>query len=209
MLRYAATIQLEMTVELRSGGLWAQGLAGRKIPKIIFIERPAKPWDKVQTVKRFRIDFASSIRRFLYCLLVVNTSVVAASDVADPEEWYVQSYGPVWIDRPWDKLDQILGFYHPEITVHETDGELVSLRTESWMVESLEEWVADGWVSSEVPDVRVNRVNASTATFTTRWLDHYKNREDEYSCAWYLADLMEGQWKFTHIAPVDCATHGF
>jgi hypothetical protein len=73
----------------------------------------------------------------------------------------------------------------------------------------MDEWRAEGWTSSQVPDIRINRINNSTASFTTCWLDHYSNREDDCSCAWYLADVIDGTWKFTHFAPIDCRAHGF
>ena len=157
-------------------------------------------------MRLFQIIITSII---LYFSMMVNISVAASSDTPDPEEWYTQSYGPIWSNKPFDKLDEILGFYHSEIHIHEPEGGLISLNTDAWITDSMKEWVADGWVSSEVPDIRMNRISVSTASFTTRWLDHCTDREDEYSRAWYLANLIDGEWKFTQFAAIDCSVHGF
>lgn len=129
--------------------------------------------------------------------------------ITDPEKWYAESYGPLWHDSSWDKEEEILFHYHYEIWVHSADGEPQRMQTDKWIGEAMEEWRAEGWTGSKVPDIRINRINESTASFTTRWVDHYSNREDDYSCAWYLADLIDGNWKFTHFAPIDCSAHGF
>jgi len=160
-------------------------------------------------MESIHILLKSKIQLCVCCLLNVNVSVAADFSVLDLEKWYAESYGSLWLEDPWNKRDEILGFYHSEIYIHASEGEIISLKTSTWMADLLNEWVADGWVSSEVPDIRVNRINESTASFTTRWLDHYKDRDAEYSCAWYLADLMDDRWKFTHFAPIDCASHGF
>jgi hypothetical protein len=129
--------------------------------------------------------------------------------VIDPEKWYAESYGPLWHDNSWDKEEEILSHYHSEIWDHSADGEPKLMQADKWIREAMEEWRAEGWTGSEVPDIRINRINDSTASFTTRWVDHYYNRADDYSCAWYLADLIDGDWKFTHFAPIDCEAHGF
>lgn len=144
----------------------------------------------------------------------VSTAVPAAADAGnagaiDPETWYAESYGPLWHDQSWDKMEEILSHYDAEIWDHSAEGKPQRIQTDTWIEGAMKEWRAEGWVSSEVPDIRINRINSSTASFTTRWLDHYSNREDEYSCAWYLADLIGGTWKFTQFASVDCEAHGF
>jgi hypothetical protein len=148
-------------------------------------------------------------------LTVVGSSMIPAvtyaesAGVTDPEKWYAESYGPLWHDNPWDRLEEILSHYHSDFWYHPAEGEPDLQQTDKRITEAMEEWRAEGWTSSEVPDIRLNRINDSTASFTTRWLDHYSNREDDYSCAWYLADVIDGKWKFTHFAPIDCESHGF
>jgi len=156
------------------------------------------------------------LRVFTVCfsalLLSVSTAVTVgaeASEIPDPGDWYSQSYGPLWHEAPWDKLEEILFHYDSEYWGHPAEGEPQLRKPKESLSEAMVEWRAEGWISSEVPDIRVNRLNDSTVTFTTRWLDHYSNREDDYSCAWYLADLIDGNWKFTQFAPIDCEAHGF
>jgi hypothetical protein len=146
---------------------------------------------------------------FLTVIGVATTAGADMSQAPDPETWYSQSYGPLWHDSSWDKLDEILAHYHSEIWAHPPDGEPELRQSGPWIRESMTEWRAEGWTHSEVPEIRVNHINDSTASFTTRWVDHYSNRDDDDSCAWYLADLIDGEWKFTQFAPIDCASHGF
>ena len=145
----------------------------------------------------------------LILLAFAPTAMAGDGEIPDPGKWYAESYGPVWLEEPWNKADEAISYYHSEIMVHEPDGEFTSHNTAPWIKGALAGWEAEGWLGSHVPDIQVNRINKSTVSFTTRWLDHYKEAEDEYSCAWYMADLMEGQWKFTHYAPMDCASIEF
>lgn len=160
----------------------------------------------------FEVMILFSIRkpnRYLlsvFFILFAPISGVADVEVPDPGIWYAEQYAPLWRDEPWTKADEVLTFYHSEIQVHEPGGEIVTHETAVWMREILAGWEAEGWLGSQVPDIRVERINHSTASFTTRWLDHYKDAEDDYSCGWYLADLIDGQWKFTQYAEVDCAS---
>jgi hypothetical protein len=159
---------------------------------------------------KYQSILKSTIALFLLKLIVI-ASVAVASESAppDPEKWYLESYGPMWVDEPQTKVDEISRFYAEEIQEHEPDGEIVSLETVSWLAGLFELWQDEGWVSSELAELRVTRINASTTSFISRWVDHYENGEDDYSCGWYVADLMDGHWKFTNYTPIDCAEHGF
>jgi len=114
-----------------------------------------------------------------------------------------------FFEEPWTKGDQTSRFYAAQIQDHEPAGEIVTYESIPWMEGLLKMWKNDGWLRSEIAELRVTRINASTTSFMARWDDFYKAREDEFSCGWYLADLIDGQWKFTHYATIDCAAHGF
>lgn len=128
----------------------------------------------------------------------------------DPESWYLEDYGSLWEESPYEKLAEIKTYYHSSIDLHESEGAIVSVNSSTWAEGLFEEWKAEGWTKSAVSDLQTRRLNASTASFIARWLDWYEGSEEtEYSCGWYLADLMEGEWKFTHYASIDCDSHGF
>jgi len=146
----------------------------------------------------------------LILLSIVFSSVTQASEAPppDPEKWYLESYGAMWVKEPWNNVNQTSNFYASELHDHEPEGKIVTYESVPWMAGLLEMWKNEGWLSSEITNLRVTRINASTTSFISRWDDHYQEAEDDYSCGWYLADLVDGQWKFTNYATIDCAEHG-
>jgi len=150
----------------------------------------------------------SGVLVFSVCFLVF-ASLGEAADIPDPEKWYVESYAPIWREVTTDTASEAGHFYHSQILVHNPDGEVITHDSATWLADSVTEWIADGWTGSQVPDIRVNRINESTTSFIARYLDHYEGGTEEYTCGWYLADLIDGQWKFTHYAETACVAHGF
>jgi hypothetical protein len=146
---------------------------------------------------------------FIMVLVCASISQQALGGDQDPAQWYSKNYAPVWLTEPWNKAEEATAFYHSSIQLHEP-GEGVSTHdSATWISESLEQWKSEGWLGSEMTDLQVDRINESTTAFKSRWRDYYKEADDEYSCGWYVADLMDGEWKFTQYATIDCATHGF
>jgi hypothetical protein len=132
-----------------------------------------------------------------------------AEDVTpDPEQWYLEAYGPMWADKPGERLEEILGNYADEVQTHSPDGATSRQNKADWLSTLMTEWLAEGWLNSELTGLKTDRINASTVSFKSSWLDHYEGAEDETSCGWYLADLLEGQWQFTAYAEIECAAHG-
>ena len=91
---------------------------------------------------------------------------------------------------------------------HDASGKIESVISQEWLDVAIKGWRADAWTGSELVGIQTDRLNESTVVFKSRWLDHYKDREDEYSCGWYVADLRDGSWVFTNYADIDCADHG-
>ena len=139
-------------------------------------------------------------------LLLILSFSEAWADPPDPEAWFRNEYGPVWKDVSAELAGKIKAFYHAEVTVHEPGGERITHNTSQWVDELLTLWSGEGWLGSSVPDIRTHRINDTTAT---RWLDLYTGGESEFSCGWYLADYIDGQWQFTHYAEMDCASQDF
>ncbi len=150
------------------------------------------------------------ITRILFTLVfgLAVTDAVADTSTADPEEWYVKGYAPHWNEAPWESLEQISAYYDQKILSHDASGKIESVTSQEWLDVAIKGWQADAWTGSELVGIQTDRLNESTVAFKSRWLDHYKDREDEYSCGWYLADLRDGSWVFTNYADIDCTDHG-
>lgn len=164
---------------------------------------------RIQAVKQIVSEKTRVYGLIVSAFFVASVGQAADAPTPDPETWYLETYGSMWAEEPWTKGDQTSRFYAAQIQDHEPAGEIVTYESIPWMDGLLEMWKNDGWLRSEIAELRVTRINASTTSFMARWDDFYKAREDEFSCGWYLADLIEGQWKFTHYATIDCAAHGF
>ena len=101
----------------------------------------------------------------IFALTFIGFSSVPAAvhaesaGVTDPEKWYAESYGPLWHDNAWDKVNEILFYYDSEVWDHSADGEPVRNQADIWIRDAMKEWRAEGWTGSEVPDIRINRIN--------------------------------------------------
>ncbi len=146
---------------------------------------------------------------FSVCFLACVCSHAFADPPADPEKWYRESYAPLWEKDPGSKIDKILAFYANAVAEHPPGGTAKLTSSTSWLREAMQAWVADGWESSALQDLVVDRINATTVSFKAAWRDRYANAADELSCGWYLADYENGAWIFTAYADIDCAAHGF
>ena len=53
------------------------------------------------------------MRKYLIAFfsILLCASVGADNEQADPEQWYREAYGPIWADRPTERLDEILEYY--------------------------------------------------------------------------------------------------
>lgn len=132
-----------------------------------------------------------------------------ADALADPEKWYRNDYAPLWSGKPGDNIKRLKTFYVAEVTTHEAEGPISRTPRQSWLVEPMKEWLAEGWLTAELTGLITQRINASTAAFTARWLDRYEGGATEVSCGWYLADVIDGRWVFTEYADTDCGAHEF
>lgn len=90
----------------------------------------------------------------------------------------------------------------------EAEGE-ISVEDPKGLIETpMAQWLADGWITAELTNMKMDKINMTTATFKSKWLDSYKDGETETSCGWYLANWLNGAWAFTAYADIDCHQHG-
>ncbi len=146
--------------------------------------------------------------RLLTCLisLVLIFSSAGADTVnGDPERWFRDGYAPLWTEQPGAQLDAMLSYYAPNIVSHRGTGEITTENSAEWLGPSVNTWLAEGWLRSELVALEVDRLNESTVVFKARWADFYANDPTDYSCGWYLADFIDGAWRFTSYADLDCS----
>ena len=149
--------------------------------------------------------------RVLLTLLMYGLMAPTLADQAapDPEAWYRDGYSPLWEQDPGNQVERMFGYYADAIETHSADGEITLIQADDFVAEPIKGWLAEGWLSSKLKDLQVDRINPSTTSFKASWVDRYQDYPDELSCGWYLADLVDGEWKFTAYADLDCAAHGF
>jgi len=141
------------------------------------------------------------------CLSLVHP-VLAGDCVPDPQQWYKDSYAPLWAGNTGEKLDQVVNHYADTIINHPLEGDPVVENSREWLAGAIQSWQDEGWLDSELDGFDMDRINPSTVLFKTRWHDRYEGGVKSHECGWYQADLIDGQWKFTQYATIDCTAHG-
>ena len=72
------------------------------------------------------------------------------------------------------------------------------------MSEAIVSWLNDGWLRSELAALQFDQLNSHTAAFKAKWRDYYTDDVTAYECGWYLADVIEGRWRITEYATIQC-----
>ncbi len=139
----------------------------------------------------------------LIILAIFAPISVSATETA-PNDWFENEYAPLWADAPGDNIEKMLSYYEEEIISFEADGSISRDNRNDWLATPMREWLAEGWIGAELTALKTEQVNATTATFTARWLDQYESGEQETSCGWYLAHWTDGRWRFAAYADADC-----
>ncbi|NIS90375.1 MAG: hypothetical protein GTN98_09900 [Woeseiaceae bacterium] len=144
----------------------------------------------------------------ILCGALIFTTVHAQDETAIPpaDEWYKSEYAPLYGDKPWENADELAGHFTETVQIH---NELIeSLDSLQWISGALEEWKIAGWVRSEIAEMDFEMFNPTTASFKTRWRDYYNGGNIAYECTWYLADFVDGSWKISAVAGINCNEHG-
>ena len=140
--------------------------------------------------------------------LLVALSIRADTMAQDADYWYQNHYAPLWKETPWEKVEKVLAFYDEAIFLHPPESPATAVSSRTWLTNSLEEWKSDGWIGSVIAEYRSDQLNPSTAVFKVKWRDWYNDGREEFSCGWYMADLIGDGWIFTQYAEIDCAEQG-
>lgn len=140
-------------------------------------------------------------------LLAPVTPVIADEMIPDPEAWYRDSYAVLWADAPWDQPEALMAHSADQVVIHDAAEGLVVVGND-WLLQPLQGWRDEGWLNSELSALEMDRINDQLATFKVRWQDNNDDDTIEFSCSWYQADYLDGAWKLTGYADMDCAAHG-
>ena len=146
--------------------------------------------------------------RILLLIIAVLAPPVSSAATPDPDKWYRAGYAPLWADKPGDNIGRILGYYADEVETRSADGSITRTEKGKWLKAPMEGWLAEGWLRATLIRLETDRINDTTASFKAAWRDEYKDSPDEISCGWYLADVVDGRWRFTVYADLDCEAHG-
>jgi len=139
--------------------------------------------------------------------LTLSAPVLADQMIPDPESWYRDSYAVIWADAPWEQPEALMAHSADQVVIHSVDGG-IDVVGNDWLLQPLQGWRDEGWLNSELSAIEVDRLNDTLATFKVRWQDNNVGDDIEFSCSWYQADFLDGAWKLTGYADIDCDTHG-
>ena len=145
-----------------------------------------------------------------FLLSVIATSIPFASPVASEdsgasaEQWYRDSYAPLWSDPTPENMDAAAGHYASSLIYHGNAGEVTVVDSAKWLDDALSGWEEEQWLRSEMVELESTKINDSTYAFVSKWFDEYKAQENSYSCGWYLVGKTEDGWRITNFADHDC-----
>jgi len=155
------------------------------------------------------ITVENLMRKLVFLAALSLTALVSAQDETEipaADEWYKVQYAPLYQDKPWDKLDELMQHYAD--TLHDHDEEDRSFNSREWLGTAMEEWKIDGWIRSELAELEFDLLNATTASFKAKWRDYYTGGNIAYECGWYLADFDGARWLISEYAAINCSDHG-
>ncbi len=143
----------------------------------------------------------------LLCILLIVSAVYADDETTIPpaDEWYRADYAPLYGDKPWEKAAELAEHFAATVQIHGESAETVD--SLPWITDALQEWKIEGWIRSEIAEMEFDLLNPTTAAFKTKWRDYYNAGNVGYDCTWYLAGFIDGAWKITDVAGIDCAEH--
>ncbi len=143
----------------------------------------------------------------LASVIAVSGATLADDHPKSAADWFLEDYASLWESDPGDKATEIASHYAESLMSHSADGGVDVSNARVDLVESIDGWLEEDWVSSRAVNVETDELNPTTAVFKAKWLDVYADGSEEFSCGWYLADLQDGKWSFTVYADIDCDAH--
>lgn len=138
-------------------------------------------------------------------LFIALFALPASADTAeDLDKWFRDGYAAVYEKDSWDHGEEFRQYFADVIVVRSNNGVSES-NANSFVIDSLEGWRADGWLGTDVAALETKLLNASTVVFDVEWQDRNDDGTTENSCGWYLADKIDGKWLLSQYIPMACA----
>ena len=138
-------------------------------------------------------------------LLLALVALPASADTAeDLDKWFRDGYAALYVENSWDRADEFAQYFADVVTTRSDSGPVES-DVNGFVVDQLEVWRSEGWLGSDVAALDTKLLNASTAVFDIKWLDHNADGSTAYECGWYLADKIDGKWLLSQYITMACA----
>ena len=135
---------------------------------------------------------------------IIPMMTAAEEGPSSAEEWYRESYAPLWASEAWDSVDAIVGHFAATVLLHSADGEASDIDSNAWLNQAMVGWRAEGWVGSDLASLLTREQAPSRVVFDARWLDRYREGESEYSCGSYVVELKDDSWQITEYGESEC-----
>jgi hypothetical protein len=151
------------------------------------------------------------MRLIVVCALLSLNITASAEDepsVPSADDWYKSEYAPLYLDKPWDRLDELMEHFAETIRVHDGDSVDGVVNSREWLGGALQEWKIEGWLRSELAEYQSDHLNLHAVSFKVKWRDYYSGGNVGYECGWYLANLKDDKWMITGYATISCRDHG-
>lgn len=151
------------------------------------------------------------MRLIVICALLSLNITASAEDesvVPSADEWYKSEYAPLYLDKPWDRLDELMEHFAETMHIHGGDSGDEVVNGREWLGGALQEWKIEGWLRSEIGEIDSDQLTPHAVTFKVKWRDYYSGGNVGYECGWYLADFDDSKWRISEYATISCADHG-
>ena len=128
---------------------------------------------------------------------------VSADTVEELDQWFRDGYAALYTENAWDHADQFAQYFADVITYRSDNGRVQS-DANGFVVESLDDWRAEGWVGTDVAALDTRLLNATTVVFNVKWRDRNADGSTEFECGYYLADKTDGDWLLSEYISMAC-----
>ena len=136
--------------------------------------------------------------------MLALTAMPALADTAENlDQWFRDGYAALYVEKPWERADEFAQYMADRIEFRSDDG-LMVLDVNSFVVDPLEEWRAEGWLGTDVAGLQTKMLNETTVLFNVAWLDRYVDGSTELSCGWYVGDKVDGKWLLSQYISITC-----
>lgn len=137
-------------------------------------------------------------------LIALAAMPTLAATAEDLDKWFRDGYAALYAENAWDHTDEFAQYFSSDIAFRSDDGLLV-LDVDDFVVDSLDVWRSEGWLGTDVANLETKVLNATTAVFDITWRDRNDDGSTEFSCGWYVADKVDGNWLLSQYIETACA----